>query len=136
MRCIPLSPRPKSSNSAATCAPLSPTICRAFGKQAARSTSTDSSATASYWRRRWRAWRRKSSSTMPPSRRSWMLISVNGKPCEVQAETLAALLAELEYEDAVVATARNRDFVRRKDRAQTAIVEGDEIEVLVPRQGG
>jgi sulfur carrier protein len=65
-----------------------------------------------------------------------MLISLNGKLCEVQAETLAALLAELEYEDAVVATARNRDFVRRKDRAQTAIAEGDEIEILVPKQGG
>jgi sulfur carrier protein len=65
-----------------------------------------------------------------------MLISVNGKPCEVQAETLAELLAELEYEDAVVATARNRDFVRRRDRAETALAEGDEIEVLVPKQGG
>jgi len=61
---------------------------------------------------------------------------VNGKPCEVRADTLAALLAELEYEDAVVATARNRDFVRRKDRAQTVIAEGDEIEILVPKQGG
>jgi sulfur carrier protein len=65
-----------------------------------------------------------------------MQISVNGKPCEVQADTLAALLAELEYEDAVVATARNRDFVRRKDRAGTALAEGDEIEILVPKQGG
>jgi sulfur carrier protein len=65
-----------------------------------------------------------------------MLISVNGKPCEVQASTLAALLAELEYEDANVATARNRDFVRRKDRGVTSIAEGDEIEILVPKQGG
>jgi sulfur carrier protein len=65
-----------------------------------------------------------------------MQISVNGKPCDVRAETLAALLAELEYEDAVVATARNRDFVRRRDRAQTVISEGDEIEILVPKQGG
>ena len=65
-----------------------------------------------------------------------MQISVNGKPCEVRAETLAALLAELEYEDAVVATARNRDFVRRKDRAETTLAEGDEIEILVPKQGG
>ena len=65
-----------------------------------------------------------------------MLISVNGKACDVQADTLAALLAELEYEDAVVATARNRDFVRRKDRAVTTIAEGDEIEILVPKQGG
>jgi sulfur carrier protein len=65
-----------------------------------------------------------------------MLISVNGKPCDVRADTLAALLAELEYEEAVVATARNRDFVRRKDRAQTALAEGDEVEILVPKQGG
>jgi sulfur carrier protein len=65
-----------------------------------------------------------------------MLISVNGKPCDVRADTLAALVAELEYEDAVVATARNRDFVRRNDRALTALAEGDEIEILVPKQGG
>ncbi|MBV8850195.1 MAG: sulfur carrier protein ThiS [Methylobacteriaceae bacterium] len=65
-----------------------------------------------------------------------MQISVNGKPCEVRAETLAALLTELEYEDAVVATARNRDFVRRRDRAETTLAEGDEIEILTPRQGG
>jgi sulfur carrier protein ThiS len=26
--------------------------------------------------------------------------------------------------------------VRRKDRAQTTLVQGDEIEILVPKQGG
>ncbi len=65
-----------------------------------------------------------------------MQITLNGKPCEVRADTLAALLAELEYEDAAVATARNRDVVRRKDRAQTKLAEGDEIEILTPKQGG
>jgi sulfur carrier protein len=65
-----------------------------------------------------------------------MQIRLNGKQCEVRADTLAALLAELEYEDAAVATARNRDFVRRKDRAQTKLAEGDEIEILTPKQGG
>ena len=61
---------------------------------------------------------------------------MNGKPQDVQASDLARLLVELEYEDAVVATALNQSFVRAKDRAATALKEGDEVEILTPRQGG
>ncbi len=65
-----------------------------------------------------------------------MLISVNGKAHEVEAPTLAALLAELDYGDATVATALNQAFVRATDRGKTALKDGDSVEVLVPRQGG
>ena len=61
---------------------------------------------------------------------------MNGIPQDVQASDLARLLVELEYEDAVVATALNQTFVRAKDRAATALKEGDEVEILTPRQGG
>jgi len=65
-----------------------------------------------------------------------MRICVNGESCDVQAETLAALLEELDYGDATVATAHNQTFVRKKDRAAARLAEGDEIEILTPRQGG
>ena len=61
---------------------------------------------------------------------------MNGMPQDVQASDLARLLVELEYEDAVVATALNQTFVRAKDRAATSLKEGDEVEILTPRQGG
>ncbi len=65
-----------------------------------------------------------------------MLISVNGSPREVEAATLAALLAELDYADATVATALNQAFVRAVDRPATPIRDGDAVEILTPRQGG
>ena len=64
------------------------------------------------------------------------MIHVNGEPCETKAGTLAALLDELDYGGATVATALNRNFVRKKDRDATTIAEGDEVEILTPRQGG
>jgi sulfur carrier protein len=65
-----------------------------------------------------------------------MNISVNGEPHEVRAGTLAALLDELDFGDATVATALNRNFVRKKDREATPLSDGDEVEILTPRQGG
>jgi sulfur carrier protein len=65
-----------------------------------------------------------------------MKIAVNGEAHEAQAATLAALLSELGYDSALVATAVNENFVRAKDRDACALKEGDRIEVLSPRQGG
>jgi sulfur carrier protein len=65
-----------------------------------------------------------------------LIIRVNGAEQNVQARTLADLLDELDYGDATVATALNKAFVRKKDRAATTIAEGDEVEILTPRQGG
>jgi sulfur carrier protein len=65
-----------------------------------------------------------------------MDIRVNGTPLQVEATTLARLVAELDYEDNAVATAVNQCFVRRKDRQETELHDGDEIEILTPRQGG
>lgn len=65
-----------------------------------------------------------------------MQIVVNGTPLQVESADLAALLAELDYDDAAVATAVNKSFVRRKDRAISALHDGDEVEILAPRQGG
>ena len=65
-----------------------------------------------------------------------MKIEVNGKPVEVAAATLDALLEELDLRDGKVATALNRQFVRAADRAATALAPGDAVEVVAPRQGG
>ena len=65
-----------------------------------------------------------------------MQISVNGKAREVDAATLATLLVELDYGDAVVATALNQTFVRATDRADTPLASGDAVEIVSPRQGG
>lgn len=65
-----------------------------------------------------------------------MNIRVNGVECDVKASDLEGLLAELDYADQTVATALNRNFVRKKDRGAAKISDGDEVEILTPRQGG
>lgn len=65
-----------------------------------------------------------------------MRVTINGEIRETAAATLAALVAEAEFEPAVVATALNGEFVPRAARADTALREGDAVEVISPRQGG
>ncbi|WP_363350044.1 sulfur carrier protein ThiS [Methylocystis echinoides] len=65
-----------------------------------------------------------------------MRIQVNGRPRDVSATTLDALLRELGYEDQKVGTALNQEFVRDKDREKTQLQEGDAVEIVTPRQGG
>ncbi len=65
-----------------------------------------------------------------------MRISVNGRAHEVEAATLAALLVELAYGEAIVATALNQTFVRAVDRAATLLRDDDAVEIVSPRQGG
>jgi len=65
-----------------------------------------------------------------------MQIHVNGKALEVSATTLAGLLRELDFEEAIVATALNQTFVRKTERCRVELKEGDAVEILTPRQGG
>jgi sulfur carrier protein len=65
-----------------------------------------------------------------------MKITINGAATEVQADTLAAVLDELGYGGAKVATALNEDFVPAAARGQTALSPGDRVEIVAPRQGG
>jgi sulfur carrier protein len=64
------------------------------------------------------------------------MIIVNGESVETKAQTIAELLDELGYEDMPVATAINMSVVRKRERAETKLSEGDRIEILVPMQGG
>jgi len=61
---------------------------------------------------------------------------VNGTATTSTAATLAALLAEVGYGDSKVATARNGEFVPQRQRASTLLTDGDQIEIVAPRQGG
>jgi len=65
-----------------------------------------------------------------------MKLVVNGAEQDVGAETLAAALDALDYGQTLVATALNGEFVPARKRAETALREGDRIEIVAPRQGG
>lgn len=65
-----------------------------------------------------------------------MKITVNGEALHSRAATLAELLAELGQGEAKVATAVNEDFVPAARRGAHALHEGDQVEIVAPRQGG
>ena len=65
-----------------------------------------------------------------------MKIIVNGDARDVIAASLGAALDELGFQDAVVATALNGEFVSAPARGAITLSDGDRIEVLAPMQGG
>jgi sulfur carrier protein len=65
-----------------------------------------------------------------------MKITVNGTAQETAAPTLDALLQELGYGAAKVATAVNEDFVPAALRREQRLNDGDRVEIVAPRQGG
>ena len=50
--------------------------------------------------------------------------------------TLAQVLTLLAYEESIVATALNGEFVPRDAREYTLLKTGDKIEIVAPLQGG
>jgi sulfur carrier protein len=65
-----------------------------------------------------------------------MRVTVNGEHREIAASSVDALLSELEYEGTHFAIALNFDVLPRSRWAETPIRNGDEIEIITPRQGG
>jgi sulfur carrier protein len=65
-----------------------------------------------------------------------MKLIVNGENREAEAETLAALLAELDYQGSWLATAVNGEVVPRAARPGWRLSDGDRIEILSPMKGG
>lgn len=65
-----------------------------------------------------------------------MQITVNGTALDTTATTLDALLVELGYAGAKVATAVNESFVPAATRPEQRLNLGDRIEIVAPRQGG
>ena len=65
-----------------------------------------------------------------------MRVIVNGEAREIASARVDALLGELEYEGTHFAIALNYDVLPRSQWAQTTLKNGDEIEIITPRQGG
>ena len=65
-----------------------------------------------------------------------MRVTVNGEQREIASHSVEALLSELEYEGTHFAIALNFDVLPRAKWAQTRLKNGDEIEIITPRQGG
>jgi sulfur carrier protein len=61
---------------------------------------------------------------------------INGQSREAAAETLAALLIELEFQGDWLATALNGEVVPARERDRCRLTEGDRIEILSPMKGG
>jgi sulfur carrier protein len=65
-----------------------------------------------------------------------MRVIVNGEAREIASARVDALLSELDYEGTHFAIALNFDVLPRSQWAETALNNGDEIEIITPRQGG
>ena len=65
-----------------------------------------------------------------------MRVTVNGEQREIASRSVDTLLSELEYEGTHFAIAVNYDVLPRSRWAQTPLNNGDEIEIITPRQGG
>jgi sulfur carrier protein len=65
-----------------------------------------------------------------------MRVIVNGEQREIASARVDALLSELEYEGTHFAIALNYDVLPRSRWAETQLKNGDEIEIITPRQGG
>ncbi len=65
-----------------------------------------------------------------------MQLFVNGEEKQVAAETLSALLNELDYQGDWLATAVNAELVSESEREDFKLNNGDRIEILSPMQGG
>ncbi|WP_315762789.1 MULTISPECIES: sulfur carrier protein ThiS [unclassified Bradyrhizobium] len=65
-----------------------------------------------------------------------MRVTVNGEARDISSTSVAALLAELDYEGTHFAIALNYDVVPKSRWAETPVKAGDEIEIITPRQGG
>ena len=65
-----------------------------------------------------------------------MRVIINGEHREIASSHVDALLDELKYEGTHFAIALNYDVLPKSRWAQTALKNGDEIEIITPRQGG
>ena len=65
-----------------------------------------------------------------------MRVTVNGEPREISSPSVDALLGELDYAGTHFAIALNFDVLPRSRWAETPLKNGDEIEIITPRQGG
>lgn len=65
-----------------------------------------------------------------------MIVFINGIRTDVSSKNLQELLNEFGYNFEKTATAKNNEFVPKKQRKLTEVHENDTIEIVSPKQGG
>ena len=65
-----------------------------------------------------------------------MRVIINGEEREIASMSVDTLLDELDYEGTHFAVAVNYDVLPKSRWAETQLKNGDEIEIITPRQGG
>ena len=66
-----------------------------------------------------------------------MQLTVNGQPIDLpDGATVADLLAQMGVHPMRCAVERNRQLIRRADHGETALAEGDTVEVVTLAGGG
>ena len=65
-----------------------------------------------------------------------MRVTINGEPREISSDSVDALLGELDYQGTHFAIALNYDVLPKSRWRETPLKNGDEIEIITPRQGG
>ena len=65
-----------------------------------------------------------------------MQLIVNGERNDIAAGRVDALLRELEFEGTHFVVAVNYEVVQRARWSEVQLRDGDEVEILTPRQGG
>ena len=65
-----------------------------------------------------------------------MKIIFNGESHTTESQNLADFLNEVQADLAASAVAINQEFVPRSHYTETLLQEGDQLELLVPMQGG
>jgi sulfur carrier protein len=65
-----------------------------------------------------------------------MKILVNNEAREIAGPSLADVVEQLGFGEAVIATAVDGDFVPARKRASVMLRDGHAVEVLAPMQGG
>jgi sulfur carrier protein len=65
-----------------------------------------------------------------------MRVTVNGEPREIFSDRVDALLGELDYQGTHFAIALNYDVLPKSRWRETPLKNGDQIEIITPRQGG
>lgn len=65
-----------------------------------------------------------------------MTLTINGTPKTTDADTLPALLAELELADKPLVVEHNRSAVLPADQATLKLADGDELELILITAGG
>ncbi len=63
-------------------------------------------------------------------------IIFNGEPKQIEPQTLSNFLLQLDTEHSSCAIAINESFIPKSDYESTQLIEGDQLEILVPMQGG